>query len=192
MTCYLADLHIVSESPEKALSWLTSYMTERTQLVKVANKHSISWKRLCGVPPGAVLGPVLYSTYTTPLAEIVRQHGLNFHFHADDTHLHLSFNLKATGDPMYSLSRVQSCISDITNWMASNKLMLNSDKTEILMLNACHRASSFTVVYYSSPWRDACFTCRKEHRGLVRWISINGQTRESSLPIGLLPPAQYH
>ena len=126
-------------------------MTERTQLVKVANKHSISRKRLCGVPPGAVLGPVLYSTYTTPLAEIVRQHGLNFHFHADDTHLHLSFNLKATGDPMYSLSRVQSCISDITNWMASNKLMLNSDKTEILMLNACHRASSFTVVYYSSP-----------------------------------------
>ena len=95
MPYYLADLHIVSESPEKALSWLTSYLTERTQLVKVANKHSISRKRLCGVPPGSVLGPVLYSTYTTPLAELVRQHGLNFHFHADDTQLYLSFNPKA-------------------------------------------------------------------------------------------------
>ena len=99
MTYYLADLHIVSESPER---------------------------------------PYL-------------QYGLNFHFHADDTQLYLSFNSKATGEPMHSLSRVQSCISDITNWMASNKLMLNSDKTEILVLNACHRASSFTVVYYSSP-----------------------------------------
>ena len=98
MTYYLADLHIVSESPEKALSWLTSYLTERTQLVQVANKHSISRKRLCGVPPGSVLGPVLYSTYTTPLAEIVRQHGLNLHFHADDTQLYLSFNPKATGN----------------------------------------------------------------------------------------------
>ena len=40
---------------------------------------------------------------------------------------------------MHSLSLVQSCISDITNWMTSNKLMLNSDKTELLVLNACHR-----------------------------------------------------
>ena len=41
---------------------------------------------------------------------------------------------------MHSLSRVQSCISDITNWMTSNKLMLNGDKTELLVLNACHRS----------------------------------------------------
>ena len=40
---------------------------------------------------------------------------------------------------MHSLSLVQSCISDITNWMTSNKLMLNSDKTELLLFNACHR-----------------------------------------------------
>ena len=39
---------------------------------------------------------------------------------------------------MHSLSRVHSCISDITNWMTLNKLMLNSDKTELRVLNACH------------------------------------------------------
>ena len=39
---------------------------------------------------------------------------------------------------MHSLSRVQSCISDITNWMTLNKLMLNSDKTELRVLNACN------------------------------------------------------
>ena len=39
---------------------------------------------------------------------------------------------------MQSLSRVQSWISDITNWMTLNKLMLNSDKTELRVLNACH------------------------------------------------------
>ena len=76
--------------------------------------------------------------------------------------LYLSFNPKATGEPIHSLSRVQSCISDITNWMTSKKLMLNSDKTKLLVLNACHRPLP-RGVYYSWPWRDICFTCRKEH-----------------------------
>ena len=39
---------------------------------------------------------------------------------------------------MHTLSRVQSCISYITNWMTSNKLILNNDKTELLVLNASH------------------------------------------------------
>ena len=176
----------------KALFWLTSYLTDRTQFVKVANEHSTSRKLLCGVPQGSVLGPLLYSMYTAPLADIIRQHGLNFHFYADDTQLYLSFNPKATGEPMHSLSRVQSCISDITSWMTSNKLMLNSDKTEPLVLNASVlSSSSSTWVYYSWPWRDACFSCCKKHKGLVRWISINGQTSESSPQIGLLPSAQH-
>ena len=69
----------------KALSWLTSYLTDRTQFVKVANEHSTSRKLLCNVPQGLVLGPIVYSMYTAPLADIMRQHGLNFHFYADDT-----------------------------------------------------------------------------------------------------------
>ena len=37
---------------------------------------------------------------------------------------------------MHSLSRVQSCISDITNWMTSSKLiMLNRNKPQLLVIN---------------------------------------------------------
>lgn len=67
----------------KALSWLTSYLTDRTQSVTVANEHSTNRKLLCDVPQGSVLGPILYSMYTAPLADIIRQHGLNFHFFAE-------------------------------------------------------------------------------------------------------------
>ena len=123
----------------KAFSWLTSYLTDRTQFVKAASEHSTSRKLLCGVPQGSVLGPILYTMYAAPLADIIRQHGLSLHFYLTTRSLYLSFNPKATGEPMHSLSRVQSCISDITNWMTSKKLMLNSDKTERLVLNACHR-----------------------------------------------------
>ena len=100
----------------KALSWLTSYLTDGTQFVKVANEHSTIRNLLCGVSQGSVLAPILGSMYTATLADIIRQHGLNVYFYTDDTQIYLSFNPKATGEPMHSLSRVQSCISDITNW----------------------------------------------------------------------------
>ena len=63
----------------KGFSWLTSYLTDRTQFVKAASEHSTSRKLLCGVPQGSVLGPILYTMYAAPLADIIRQH------YADDT-----------------------------------------------------------------------------------------------------------
>ena len=98
------------------LGKLEHRLTDRTQFVKVANEHSTIRNLSCGVSQGSVLAPILYSMYTAPLADIIRQHGLNFHFYADDSQTFLSFNPKATGEPLHSLSRVQSCISDITNW----------------------------------------------------------------------------
>lgn len=37
--------------------------------------------------------------------------------------------------------RSEKCVRDIEAWMAINKLKLNRDKTELLVLNAYHRTS---------------------------------------------------
>ena len=68
-----------------ALEWFRSYLSDRTQFVNVNGSTSERYVLQFGVPRGSVLGPLLYSLYTSPLSDIANKHGLSFHFYADDT-----------------------------------------------------------------------------------------------------------
>ena len=49
------------------LTWFTSYLSERYQSIKIGSTLSDLCKLLFVVPQGSVLGPLLFSLYTTPL-----------------------------------------------------------------------------------------------------------------------------
>ena len=124
----------------KALGWIQSYLSGRTQFVKIGTERSSSRNLFCGAPQGSVLGPILHSMYTSPLTDIISKHNLNHHFCADDSQIYLSFTPSAAGEPTTSKLRIESCIHDVNNWMSANKLILNRDKTELLVLHARHRS----------------------------------------------------
>ena len=87
---------------------------------------------------------------------------MNHHFYADDSQIYLSFKPSAAGEPTTSKLRIESCIHDVNNWMSGNKLTLNHDKTELLVLHARHRSQPplesilvcSDVIYSSNSAKD--------------------------------------
>ena len=61
-----------------------------------------------------------------------------FHFYADDSQL-LKYVKPLTEDVNLGLTQLQNCVSTISEWMNNNnKLKLNEDKTEFLVIGKYH------------------------------------------------------
>ena len=116
-----------------ALRWFKSYLDNRYQSVRVGTETSDKSLLRFGVPQGSVLGPVLFTLYTQPLADIIKKHRLNYHFYADDTQLYISGDIDEL--PVL-ISKISTCVLDIKEWMTMNKLKLNDDKTEFMILGS--------------------------------------------------------
>ena len=121
-----------------ALKWFRSYLQDRKQFVMIDGTKSEMKELRYGVPQGSVLGPILYLLYTSPIGDIIKRHGLNYHLYAGDTQLYLSFKPTYVEQPG-SIAKIETCVSEIDTWMVCNKLKLNRGKTELLILSARHR-----------------------------------------------------
>ena len=85
---------------------------------------------ICGVPQESVLGPLKVCVYLLPMSVILKYHKIGYHVYANDTKLHISFKCK---QPVETISKVNSCLSDIRRWMITNKLKINDSKTEFIV-----------------------------------------------------------
>ena len=124
-----------------ALSWIMSYLCHRKQSVRVNDSFSPEQELLYGVPQGSVLGPLFFTVYNTPLAEIARLHDVNVHLYADDIQLYTSFNLSDPDSEVMAKRKLESCIADMRRWMIINRLKLNDDKSEFIVVASQRQCS---------------------------------------------------
>ena len=106
-----------------AHQWFESYLASRTQSVCLGRTKSQPSELLQGVPQGSVLGPVLFILYTGPIGQIIRNHQLD----------------KA------ALTRIQACVREIKAWLNHNRLHLNDNKREVIVITTPSSANKHSV-----------------------------------------------
>jgi hypothetical protein len=104
------------------LKLISSYLSNREQLVKIGNLKSQVRTVKCGVPQGSVLGPMLFLLYINDLPLI--SNSSKFTLFADDTTLSYS-NI----DYSVAVRNTNEQLTLLYNWTISNKLSLNASKT---------------------------------------------------------------
>ena len=116
--------------------WMHSYLSERTQVVRVDTHTSRCVDLSFGVPQGSVLGPLLFTVYCLGLDDIFKRHQLKYHMYADDTQLYVEFPRDQQVPATAATDRISLCTADVKTWMASHNLLLNEQKTEVVVIAA--------------------------------------------------------
>ena len=78
-----------------------------------------------------MLGPVIFTLYTTPLGAIISGFDINHHLHVDDTQMYMSLSVSNAKE---SLEKLQQCLMGVSAWMTGSKLKLNPSRTEFLLI----------------------------------------------------------
>ena len=121
---------------DSVYSWFESFVTGRHLSVRLGDTTSQSVAVRSGLPQGSVLGPILYVLYTTDIAALVESLGFRVHLYADDTQIYgFCASLDSTGFAI----RMNQAIDIIGAWMSSNRLRLNSGKTQFIWFGTRQR-----------------------------------------------------
>ena len=98
-----------------------------------------------GVPQGSCLGPLLFTIYASKLFDVIKVHLPTVHCYADDTQLYVSFSPNISTGQFEAVTAIQHCVDDIRNWMTNDKLLLNDDKTEFLMIGTMQQLAKVNI-----------------------------------------------
>ena len=126
------------------LNWFKSYLNDRSFTVTINKSRSSRCFLRIGVPQGSILGPILFILYTKELNLIGQSYGFSIHLYADDTQLYIEFNPLYQDMPSIE-TKIVECLAAIKDWMTTNNLKLNPDKTEALVAQTRNNFSTWSA-----------------------------------------------
>ena len=127
------------------LNFFESYLENRTQCCSVNGKLSDRQKIEYGVPQGSILGPLLFIIYMNDLPLFVTNAQINMY--ADDTSLYN--NIKSVSEIKDNLI---PAFLKICDWLRSNKLSLNTLKTEFMVIGSQNKLNNMDSDPMTTPY----------------------------------------
>lgn len=123
----------------QALSWFTSYLSDRKQFVTFKGQCSDVRTVTAGVPQGSILGPLLFVMF---INDLHLQIDAQVDLFADDTTLTSSADYTCIDKLSDKLS---SEVASVNEWAIQNKLPLNSSKTKSMLFTGKRLMSKGSV-----------------------------------------------
>ena len=118
----------------KASGWIKSFLSNRTQKVRVNGSES-SWAPvLSGIPQGSILGPVLFSLFINDMPENIQSLISLF---ADDTKIHLPLS---TDD---SAKQLQDDLNLLETWSTVMQMKFHPKKCKVLHLGRTNKKEDY-------------------------------------------------
>ncbi len=140
--------------------WLKSYLTDRSQSVKIDNVISSTQHVRFGVPQGSILGPILFNIYVNDMSSFISDCTLVQY--ADDTQfLHQNY-LSQLSDLD---SRTESTLIMLKNYFQANGLLVNPTKTQCIFIgnvSLCSKIPEDIIIRFD----DICIKPSKHIKNL--------------------------
>jgi len=151
-----------------ALRFISSFLTDRTQRVVLGGVQSGTLDVTRGVPQGSILGPLLFSIYTSNFIKCLKF--CNYHLYADDTQIYISFNPKEAANTNYQIN------NDLNNLYLTSEnhlLKINPQKSAALLFCADNvRESILNTVSIRIGNEDVNFKNSYKNLGLIMDIKL--------------------
>src|SRR6218665_2204237 len=131
------------------LCWLESFLGERTLCVVHGPSRSPWVTAPYGLPQGSGLGPLLYIIYTSDLATLLASYSALAQLYADNVQAYLHCS---PSDAIATALVMSSIMRALETWMSSNRLRLNSAKTQFIWLGTRQQLSRLDMAALSDAF----------------------------------------